>query len=145
MSYMTISQSANDPALRARITAACAQEGNVDATMDVLWPVCVAADRGGGLRGPRWPEGNPNPGGDETVITDGMILCLHVQATTCPHERLRRRRPGGRLRRHGSRGGTPPDHSGAAIASRPRADDRRRAVRLPRSRLLLLRLVGELE
>ncbi len=90
MSYSTITQSANDPALTDRIQAATVQEAwnnpahavtdygrDVQASpsnaMRLYWPVCIAADveaaYASALAG-----GNPDPGGDPAVITDGMIL-----------------------------------------------------------------------
>jgi hypothetical protein len=81
MSYSTIFRSANDQALRGRVTAACAQEGAVDpnlALQAVIWPVCSASDVEAAYASALASD-NPDPGGDETVITDGMILA-NVQA-----------------------------------------------------------------
>jgi hypothetical protein len=95
MSYKTISRSANDPALIERIVGGTVAEAwNNPATADseygrnvraseanarrMIYPVVVAADvesaYASALAG-----GNPDPGGDEAVITDGMILA-NVQA-----------------------------------------------------------------
>lgn len=81
MSYKTINQNANDQNFQGRLTAAAAQEGAYDpsATMYKLrWPVVTSSDieaaYASALAG-----NNPDPGGDETVITDGMILAS-VQA-----------------------------------------------------------------
>lgn len=81
MSYSTINQCANDEALRARVTACCAQEGSVNppATMTtVIWPVSGASDIEAAYASALAAD-NPDPGGDEAVITDGMILAA-VQA-----------------------------------------------------------------
>jgi hypothetical protein len=95
MSYTTISQSSKDQALVDRVAAAAVQEawnnpGVEDTTLAVnirvagihatsmIWPVCIASDveaaYASALAG-----GNPDPGGDPSVITDGMILA-NVQA-----------------------------------------------------------------
>ena len=95
MSYETINQSVSDVALRGRVTAAIADEawhGSVSggsfttmarnspdmASSTLIWPVCSAADieaaYASALAG-----GNPEPGSDESVVTDGMILSA-VQA-----------------------------------------------------------------
>jgi hypothetical protein len=90
MSFSTITQSANDPALQDRITAATVQEAwnnptaaataygrNVQQSagnaMTMWWPVCIAADVEAAYASALANQ-NPNPGGDETVVTDGMIL-----------------------------------------------------------------------
>ena len=76
MSFGTVNRSYNDEALRGRVTACCATEGAADplsALFDVLWPVCTAADVEAAYAS-ALAANNPNPGGDETVITDGMIL-----------------------------------------------------------------------
>lgn len=84
MSYNTIWASVGDEALRGRITSCIAQESDVGADpyalfLQVQWPVVTATDveqaYAYGLA-----AGNPNPGGDEAVITDSMILS-HVQST----------------------------------------------------------------
>ena len=85
MSYNTINECANDQAFIGRLTAAAAQEDAVDpigAAYTLRWPVSTASDieaaYASALAG-----GNPNPGGDESVITDGMILSA-VQAAWDP-------------------------------------------------------------
>lgn len=81
MSYATINQCANDQALRGRVTAACAQEGadNPSQSMfDVMWPLSSASDIEAAYAS-ALAANNPDPGGDEGVITDGMILSA-VQA-----------------------------------------------------------------
>lgn len=76
MSYLDIWNISQDPYLRSRITACAAQEGV---------PVPDAWAYSNALRiaaSPGWSaawssaiaSSNPNPGKDETVITDGMIL-----------------------------------------------------------------------
>jgi hypothetical protein len=71
VSYSTIWTSAADLALQGRITACIAQEVEVGvitaADVEAAYASALAA-------------GNPEPGGDEAVITDGMLLS-HVQAT----------------------------------------------------------------
>lgn len=81
MSFATIATSARDSSLQDRITACAAQEGAADppgAMSQLIWPVITSADIEAAyafaLAG-----GNPDPGGDETVITDQMILSA-VQA-----------------------------------------------------------------
>jgi len=81
VSYSTISKCANDQALRARVTAAAAQEGATDpgsAMYQLIWPVSVASDVEAAYAS-ALAAANPNPGGDETVITDAMLLA-HIQA-----------------------------------------------------------------
>jgi len=85
MSYATINKCANDPALQGRVTAACAKEGadNPGAAMwSVIWPVSAASDVEAAYASALASD-NPDPGGDETVITDGMILA-NVQANLPP-------------------------------------------------------------
>lgn len=81
MSYATIHQCANDQSLIGRATSACAAEGDPNPAVTVfrvIWPLAAASDveaaYASALAG-----GNPDPGGDESVITDGMILA-NVQA-----------------------------------------------------------------
>lgn len=95
MSYTTIDTSAKDPELSARIGAATVQEAwNNPAVADdaftasvqrsatnaqrMVWPVCIAADVEAAYAS-ALAAGNPSPGGDPAVITDGMILA-NVQA-----------------------------------------------------------------
>jgi hypothetical protein len=89
MSFTTINQSANDQALRARVLAAAVQEAwNNPAVADtafahdvhlaanngllMVWPVAVSSDVEAAYAS-AVAGGNPDPGGDEAVITDGMI------------------------------------------------------------------------
>lgn len=95
MSFATIHTSTNDPALRDRITAATVQEAWNNPTAGttvygdnvrrsaanallMVYPVCIASDVEAAYAS-ALAAGNPNPGGDEAVITDGMILA-NVQA-----------------------------------------------------------------
>ena len=81
MSYATINLCANDPALQGRVTACCAQEGAESpqsAMYQLIWPLSSAADIEAAYASALAAD-NPDPGGDETVITDGMILSA-VQA-----------------------------------------------------------------
>lgn len=85
MSYATIAQCATDPAFFERVTAACAQEGAsspLGAASAVVWAVSAAGDIEAAYAS-ALASNNPNPGGDETVITDGMILSA-VQAEGPP-------------------------------------------------------------
>ena len=77
MSYSTINQCANDLSFIGRLNAACAQE-NVPPSPEVAgvtlrWPVASKADIEAAYASAVATD-NPDPGGDESVITDGMIL-----------------------------------------------------------------------
>lgn len=86
MSYATIHTCATDDALGNRVESAVAQEqlardeqvapANLAASM--RWTVAAASDVEAAYAS-ALAAGNPDPGGDEAVITDGMILA-HVQA-----------------------------------------------------------------
>jgi len=82
MSYKTVYQCAGDLSFTQRVTAAAAKEGsgNPELTMNVYlkWPVASASDVEAAYAS-ALAAGNPDPGGDESVITDGMILSA-VQA-----------------------------------------------------------------
>jgi hypothetical protein len=81
MSYATIDQCARDEAFLGRLTAAVAQEGSLAPPSDayaLIWTVAAAGDIEAAYAS-ALAAGNPNPGGDESVITDGMILSA-VQA-----------------------------------------------------------------
>lgn len=81
MSYSTINRCANDSAFQGRVTAACAAEGEkepIPAMYRVIWGVSAKSDIEAAYASAIAGE-NPNPGGDESVITDGMILAA-VQA-----------------------------------------------------------------
>lgn len=77
MSYKTIHQSMTDDALVNRIAACCAQEHH-DPLSDVIREVCISTDVEEAYAY-AITAGNEDPGGDENVVTDGMILA-HVQA-----------------------------------------------------------------
>lgn len=95
MTYATIARSATDDALIDRIVAATSQEAwNNEAVADtrfaaevqaaaingsrLVYPVCSASDVEAAYAS-ALAANNPDPGGDETVVTDGMILA-NVQA-----------------------------------------------------------------
>lgn len=85
MSYSTINACANDTAFRNRLTACAAQEGADDpatAVYQLVWPVAAMSDIEAAYAS-ALAAGNPNPGGDEAVITDQMILSA-VQANLPP-------------------------------------------------------------
>jgi len=72
MSYNTIHESSKDEVLVGRITACCKQEHH-DPLTEALWAVFTASDVEEAYAYALSVD-NPNPGGDETVVTDGMIL-----------------------------------------------------------------------
>lgn len=86
MTYLTVHRCAHDGALIDRITACIAAEQNTrgepvspNPLQDTMrWEVATAADVEAAYAS-ALAAGNPNPGGDETVVTDGMILA-NVQA-----------------------------------------------------------------
>jgi hypothetical protein len=81
MSYATINRCANDPAFQGRITAAAAAEGAAAPSItagSLIWPVAAASDIEAAYASALAAD-NPDPGGDEAVITDQMILSA-VQA-----------------------------------------------------------------
>ena len=81
MSYATVTKCAHDQAFLGRLTAAVAQEGATapESTANgLIWTVSAKADIEAAYAS-ALAAGNPNPGGDEGVITDGMILSA-VQA-----------------------------------------------------------------
>ena len=64
-----------------RVTSACAQETDADPRVTagtLIWPISARSDVESAYAS-ALAAGNPNPGGDEAVITDGMILSA-VQA-----------------------------------------------------------------
>lgn len=90
MSFGTITKSVNDRGLTDRINAAVVQEAwnNPDAgateygqavrlsggnAMVMWWPVCIASDVEEAYAY-ALNAGTPNPGADEGVVTDAMIL-----------------------------------------------------------------------
>jgi len=81
MSYSTINRCANDPTFQGRVTAACAGEGKaepVPAMYGIIWGVSAKSDIEAAYAS-ALSANNPNPGGDESVVTDPMILSA-VQA-----------------------------------------------------------------
>lgn len=95
MSYSTIHACANDSGFVNRLTAAVMQEATVgagqgtpfgeqarlspqNAAGQMAYPVASASDIEAAYAS-ALAAGNPDPGGDEAVITDGMILA-NVQA-----------------------------------------------------------------
>lgn len=81
MSFATINTCANDAAFQGRLTACAAAEGAADpsaAMWHLRWPVAATSDIEAAYAY-ALGSGNPNPGGDDTVITDQMILSA-VQA-----------------------------------------------------------------
>lgn len=84
MSYATIATCAGDGALTRRVTAAVVQEGNdvSQATTEYLWSLSAASDIEAAYAS-ALAAGNDDPGGDEAVITDGMILS-YVQTNPPP-------------------------------------------------------------
>ena len=82
MSYATIAICANDAEFHDRVTAALAQEHGLDAPLAVagnyVWQISSAQDIEAAYAS-ALAAGNESPGGDESVITDGMILA-YVQA-----------------------------------------------------------------
>lgn len=82
MSYATINACANDADFQGRLTAAAAAEGAADPSGVMMfalrWPVAATSDIEAAYASAVAAE-NPSPGGDESVITDQMILSA-VQA-----------------------------------------------------------------
>ena len=76
MSYGTIYRCANDQTFQGRLTSCAAQEGAYDPNQVMYflrWLVSTASDIEAAYASAIAAD-NPNPGGDESVITDGMIL-----------------------------------------------------------------------
>jgi len=84
MSYRTIAQCVGDNEFTQRVVACFSQEGNNPNNMpnDLLWDVAGKSDIETAYAYALDTD-NPSPGGDETVITDQMILSA-VQAITAP-------------------------------------------------------------
>lgn len=82
MSYGTVHKCATDLSLANRVTAAVAEEsGGVPdsgVAAALMWPIATASDVEAAYASALAAD-NPDPGGDESVITDQMILGL-VQA-----------------------------------------------------------------
>jgi len=88
MSYATVADMTDSTSLIRRLSAAAAEEQTSGAVLDPTDPGAWAADhRWEIVSAPGWGDawasaeasGNPDPGADESVITDGMILS-QVQA-----------------------------------------------------------------
>ena len=81
MSYSSINRCANDPSFLARLDACVAQEQGVRNEVPApykyreafRWIVSSASDVEAAYES-ALAANNPDPGGDESVITDGMIL-----------------------------------------------------------------------
>jgi hypothetical protein len=76
MSYATINTCAGDQALTDRVSAACAQEGAYEpttASANMRWRIAAEGDVEAAYAS-ALAAGNPAPGADESVVTDGMIL-----------------------------------------------------------------------
>jgi hypothetical protein len=87
MSYSSISQMKNDPALRERINACCAQEGYASPEQvanQIMWQ-CVSHSDWASAYEQALLDLNRNPGGDGRVITDQMILSA-VQSAVVPEQ-----------------------------------------------------------
>lgn len=85
MSYASIYQCANDQEFLGRLMAAAADEGAADPFGEsnrLKWPVSSTDDIEAAYAS-ALAAGNEHPGGDPTVITDGMILSA-VQANPAP-------------------------------------------------------------
>lgn len=95
MSFESIAKSSRDQELVDRVEAALAKEvwqgspppgqftdvakqSPVSAVSSMIWPICTASDVEAAYEY-AMTSGNEHPGGDPTVITDGMILA-NVQA-----------------------------------------------------------------
>ena len=82
MSYSTIFANSVDVPFNNRVVAAAAQEGADDPVVtarDLIWPIVTASDVEAAYPS-AVAAGNDNPGGDESVISDAMILAK-VQAS----------------------------------------------------------------
>lgn len=85
--YLTQGLIAADPAMNTRVAQAAAQEGVTDAALDPDWwttqwrRVWAAAPGWDAAWESALAAGNPAPGSDPAVITDGEILS-QVQAMT---------------------------------------------------------------
>lgn len=88
MSYNTVADMTDSTSLTRRLSAAAAQEQAAGAVLDPLDPgVWAETYRWHLVSAPGWADawasaeasGNPDPGHDEAVITDGQILS-QVQA-----------------------------------------------------------------
>jgi hypothetical protein len=85
MSYSSINKCAGDEAFLGRIAACAAQEGAADpdsAKYALRWPVASASDIEAAYAS-ALAANHPDPGGDDSVITDQQILSA-VQANLPP-------------------------------------------------------------
>ena len=90
MSYTTISKCVDDAAFVNRVNSCTAQEQLAKGqevqpglyTVQLCWAVASAGDVEAAYAS-ALAANNPNPGGDESVISDAMILS-HVQANWPP-------------------------------------------------------------
>lgn len=85
MSYSTTAKCTQDASFLLRLTAAIAAEGRTQPeqlAIDLRWPVAGASDIEAAYASALAAD-NPDPGGDETVITDQMLLSA-VQANLTP-------------------------------------------------------------
>ena len=75
MSYLSISKCISDANFRSRVEACVADEGKsvVGVPADLYWH-CATADDIEAAYASALAADIPDPGADETVITDGMIL-----------------------------------------------------------------------
>ncbi len=78
MSYNTIAQCATDDALLQRVRAAVSTQPDAPAPPDayayqIIWPLSGASDVEAAYASALAAD-NPNPGGDDGVVTDQMIL-----------------------------------------------------------------------
>lgn len=87
MSYSTIYTCSNDQDLQGRITAAAAQENETNPwqrMMDARWFIVTRSDIESAYAS-ALAANNPSPGGDPSVITDGMILSALQAAPQIDH------------------------------------------------------------
>jgi|SRR5215510_3769037 len=83
MSYTTINKCVHDPSFVARVDSCIAQEQRTreektfpdNISYSMRWAVATATDVEAAYASALAAE-NPDPGGDESVITDGMILSV---------------------------------------------------------------------
>jgi hypothetical protein len=76
MSFKTINRCAQDPSFQGRVNACVATQGRDNPYPDMLaiiWPVSAKSDIEAAYAS-AVAANNPDPGGDESVISDGMIL-----------------------------------------------------------------------
>ena len=83
MSYATINLCVNDQSFIGRLVACCADEGATDPYGEAgrLQWIAASTDDIEAAYASAVAAENPDPGGDESVITDGMILSV-VQANS---------------------------------------------------------------